>query len=146
MPEEIFYYVSNANLSERRRFVRIGANFVVSYYVYPGHINRTDMSLTRNVSVGGICFTADKHFPPGTVLHVTLRLPKITETIEVLGEVVYIKQEKNKKFLFDIGVKFIQVKDEDLYLLERIIRSCASAGSKIHISIERKEKKSNESN
>ncbi len=118
---------------ERRNFVRINANFVVSYYVYPGHIDRTDMTLTRNVSLGGICFTTDKHFPPGTILHITLRLPKVKRLVEVLGEVMYVKQEKNKKLLFDIGIKFVQANEDDLYLIEKIIAACASSNTKLNI-------------
>ncbi|MFH1062456.1 MAG: PilZ domain-containing protein [Candidatus Omnitrophota bacterium] len=120
--------------SERRQFVRINTNFVVSYYVYPGEINKTDMTLTRNVSLGGVCFTTDKNFPMGTILHVTLRLPKVTRLIEVLAEVVYVKQEKSKKLLFDIGIKFIKVEDKDLLILEQTIKNCASEGKKIHLS------------
>ena len=118
---------------ERRNFVRISANFVVSYYVYPGHVDRTDMTLTRNISLGGICFTSDKHFPPGTVLHITLRLPKVKKLIEVLGEVMYVKQEINKKLLFDIGVKFVQCAENDLYLMEKIIASCAGSNTKFNV-------------
>ncbi|MCK4993709.1 MAG: PilZ domain-containing protein [Candidatus Omnitrophica bacterium] len=119
--------------SERRNFVRINANFVVSYYVYPGHVDRTDMTLTRNVSLGGICFTTDKHFPPQTILHITLRLPKVEKLIEALSEVMYVKQEMNKKLLFDIGLKFIQANEDDLYLIDKIIGACASSGTKLNM-------------
>ncbi|MCG2712418.1 MAG: PilZ domain-containing protein [Candidatus Omnitrophica bacterium] len=119
---------------ERRNFVRISANFVVSYYVYPGHINRTDMTLTRNISLGGICFTTDKHFAPGTILHITLRLPKVKKLIEALGEVMYVKQEINKKLLFDIGIKFVQAEEEDLYLIEKIIAACANSNNRVNIA------------
>ncbi|MBU1088110.1 MAG: PilZ domain-containing protein [Candidatus Omnitrophica bacterium] len=119
---------------ERRQFIRINTNFVVSYYVYPGEINKTDMTLTRNVSLGGICFTTDYNFPMGTILHVTLRLPKVAHLVEVLAEVVYVQQEKNKKLLFDIGIKFIKVDDKDLLILEQTIKNCASEDNKIHLS------------
>jgi len=146
MSEENYYYDTNSGQKDRRRFVRINTNFVVSYYVYPGHINKTDMSLTRNVSVGGICFTSDKHFPPGTILHVTLRLPKITKLIETLGEVMYVQQERNKKFLFDLGVKFVQAQEEDLFLLENVIKECASTQTKIELEIRPRETQDNENN
>ncbi|MDD5746683.1 MAG: PilZ domain-containing protein [Candidatus Omnitrophica bacterium] len=146
MNEDIFYYEGKSGQQERRRFVRIGTNFVVSYYVYPGHLNKTDMSLTRNVSVGGICFTTDKHFPPGTILHITLRLPKVVKLIETLGEVVYVQQEKNKKFLFDLGVKFLQASEEDLYLLENIIKDCASLQTKLELDLTTREHQKNEDN
>ena len=122
------------NPGERRQFIRINTNFVVSYYVYPGKINKTDMTLTRNVSLGGVCFTTDKNFPMGIILHVTLRLPKVTRLIEVLAEVVYVRQEKNKKLLFDVGIKFIKVEDKDLLTLEQTIKKCASENKKIHFS------------
>lgn len=120
--------------NERRQFVRINTNFVISYYVYPGEINKTDMTLTRNVSLGGVCFTTDNNFPMGTILHITLRLPKVVRLVEVLAEVVYVKQEKNKKLLFDIGIKFIKVEDKDLFILEQTIKNCASEGKKIQLS------------
>ncbi len=125
--------MTDMNNYEKRYFVRINANFVVSYYVYPGHIARTDMTLTRNVSLGGICFTTDKHFPPGTILHITLRLPKVKKLIEVLGEVMYVKQEKNKKLLFDIGIKFVQVNEDDLHAIERTITACASSNTNLKV-------------
>jgi len=136
---------NNMSDSERRNFVRINANFVVSYYVYPGHVNRTDMTLTRNVSVGGICFTTDKHFPPGTILHITLRLPKVKNLVEILGEVMYVKQETNKKLLFDIGVKFVQCKDDDLHIIDKIISVCASSETKLDMiyKIKKNEDKKN---
>jgi len=146
MSEENHYNEGSINPQERRRFVRISTNFVVSYYVYPGHINKTDMSLTRNVSLGGVCFTSDKHFPPGTILHITLRLPKVTKLIETLGEVVYVQQERNKKFLFDLGIKFIQAEENDLYLLENIIKECASTQTKIELDLTAREHRDNENN
>ncbi|MFH1459241.1 MAG: PilZ domain-containing protein [Candidatus Omnitrophota bacterium] len=129
------------NFKEQRKFVRIDANFVVSYYIYPKHIKETDMTLTRNLSLGGICFTTDKHFPPGIILQITLRLPKISHLVKILGEVVYVKQEKNKKILFDIGIKFVQIKEEDIVTLEEIINNCASELKKINFNLQKKKKK-----
>ncbi len=141
MTEEKINDNSDQYSCERRRFLRINANFVVSYYVFPGHVNKTDMSLTRNVCIGGICFTTDKHFPPGIILHITLRLPKVEKLIVVLGEVVYVRQEKNKKFLFDLGVKFIEASDDDLLIIERVIKECASKDTKIYFNIEEMKEK-----
>jgi len=125
---------------ERRKFIRINTNFVVSYYVYPGHVNKTDMTLTRNVSLGGICFTTDKHFPPNTMLHITLRLPKIEKLLEAIGEVVYATQEKSKKLLFDLGIKFVQIDEKDLFILESIIKDCAAADKKSYFEDKKKGK------
>ena len=70
---------------------------------------------------------------------------KVKKLIEVLGEVKYVKQEMNKKLLFDIGLKFIQTKDEDLYLIDKIITACASSGTKLDMvyKIKKNEDKKN---
>jgi len=123
---------------ERRKFVRINANFIVSYYVYPYEINKKDLTLSRNISLGGICFTTDKFYNKGTILHITLKLPKIVKTVACLGQVVYVLREKSKNSLYDLGVKFIQVADENLYILEKIIKACASRQKKIYVSLTKK--------
>ena len=131
--EDFYYVTAGSGGSERRRFLRVGANFVLSYYIIPGQVQKSDMTMTRNVSLGGICFTTDKNFPVGTLLHLTLRLPKVDKLIEVIGEVVYIKQEKNKKLLFDIGVKFLKAEEEDLYILDKVVKRCTSSANKVII-------------
>ncbi|MFH2139045.1 MAG: PilZ domain-containing protein [Candidatus Omnitrophota bacterium] len=145
MDDQIHYQNDDNRTGERRNFVRINANFVVSYYKYPGEVNHTDMSLTRNISLGGICFTTDNDFELGAILHITLRLPKVTKLIEFLGEVVFTKQEKGKNSIFDIGVKFVQAQEEDLYILQNIIKDCAASDSTIIINItERRKEEDNE--
>ncbi len=131
------YYISTGSGGERRRFLRVGANFVLSYYVVPGEVKKTDMTMTRNISLGGICFTSDKNFPNGTMLHLTLRLPKVDKLVEVIGEVVYIRQEKNKKLLFDIGVKFLKADENDLYILDRVVKNSMSLANKVIIKSSR---------
>lgn len=58
---------------------------------------------------------------------------------------MYVKQEKNKKLLFDIGVKFVQVEEKDLYILDKTIAACASSGTKLNIdyTIKKHEDKKN---
>ena len=146
MGEEAFYYNEDMRTGERRKFVRLKANFMVSYHVQPEEISNSDMTLTRNVSLGGVCFTVDKAFKYGTILHVSLRLPKISRAIEFLGEVVYSTQEKGKNSIYDIGLKFVQANDEDLYILQNIIKNCASSDTKIMLDIYERRKDSDETN
>ncbi|MCP4649862.1 MAG: PilZ domain-containing protein [PVC group bacterium] len=143
MDENIHYHPKGEDTGERRKFLRINANFVVSYHEHPGKVNNTDMTLTRNISLGGICFTSDKDFELGAILKIILRLPKVTKQIEFLGAVVSTKQENGKNSIFDIGVKFVEAEEEDLYILQNILKECASSGNKnnLIISIEEKSEK-----
>ena len=129
---------------ERRGFVRLKANFVVNYQEHPENSNNADMTLTRNISLSGVCFTVDRAFEYGTILKISLRLPKLTRVIEFLGEVVYSKQEAGKNSIHDIGVKFVQADDNDLFLLQSIIKNCASLDTKILLDIEERRRDSDE--
>ncbi|MFH2144723.1 MAG: PilZ domain-containing protein [Candidatus Omnitrophota bacterium] len=116
--------------NEQRRFWRINANFVVSYYLYPAAARNSDMSLTRNIGLGGVCFTCDRKFKTGDLLHISLKLPNTERLIVFLGKVVYLNKHAKNNSLFDIGVKFVQAEDNDLFVLDSIIGACASKFNK----------------
>ncbi|MCM8812432.1 MAG: PilZ domain-containing protein [Candidatus Omnitrophica bacterium] len=118
--DNVFYY--DYQRGEKRRFLRVKSHYVINYYVYPGHEHRSDSSITQDISVGGICFATDKHYPPGTLLHITLRILKLEHPLVFVGEVVYVRKEARKSFSFDIGVKFVEASEHDLYVMENIIR------------------------
>ena len=141
MCADMFYNEANKRTSERRKFLRINANFVVSYYIYPSERNKSDMTLTRNLSLGGICFTTDRNFDLDTILHISLKLPKINRLIVFLGRVVYTKKLKKGLSLYDTGIKFVEANENDLFMLQGVIKECASAGKKIYFEIEERRKK-----
>jgi len=129
--EDISYIEAPINKAgERRKFLRISATFVVSYYIYPSEAKKIDMTLTHNISLGGICFSADRDFAMGTILNVSLKLPKIDRLIVFLGKVVYINNQKDRPSLYDIGLKFVEAEEQDLFILENIIKACKSSRPK----------------
>ncbi len=106
---------------ERRRFIRIHANFVVSYFDVTAYEAKSDITQTRNISAGGILFTTDKKFPSGTVLKLKLRLPGAPDYIDLKVRVVDSKQ-RVKGMLYDTRVKFIRIKEEDRAFIRNTVR------------------------
>ena len=103
--------MANYNGSEKRKHPRLKANFVVSYRIknLPADC---DLSQTKNVSQGGILLTTNKLFSKGTSLAMTIRLPLITQKIEVTGLVVDSK-EIVRDLIYETRIEFLDL-DEDV--------------------------------
>lgn len=105
---------------ERRRFVRIKGNFVVSYKDITTKEAKTDVSQTKNISVGGLLFTSQEKFAPGAILSLKLRLPDNPDYINVKVEVVASKQLV-KDVLYDTRAKFVKIGDVQKDYIRKII-------------------------
>lgn len=93
--------------SERRKFPRANANFVVSYRLkhYPGTY---DLSQTKNVSQGGMLITTNKKFDNGVQLAMTIRFPFVEQKIEVVAEVMDTR-EVVKGLIYETRLKFVNL-------------------------------------
>lgn len=100
---------------ERRKYPRAEANFVVSYVIKEIQ-DDYDLTQSRNVSQGGILITTNRYFSKGVKLAMHIRLPFITQRIEVTGEVVDCK-EKVKNLIYETRIKFL---DLDMGIFEEI--------------------------
>jgi hypothetical protein len=95
--------------TERRKFPRANANFVVSYRVK--HQGSYDLSQTKNISQGGLLITTNKKFENGTQLAMTIRFPFVEQKIEITGEVVDSK-EIVKGLIYETRLKFTDLPQE----------------------------------
>lgn len=95
--------------SERRKFPRANANFVVSYRVL--HQGAYDLSQTKNISQGGLLITTNKKFDNGVVLAMTIRFPFVEQKIEITGQVVDSK-EIVKGLIYETRLKFTDLPEE----------------------------------
>ena len=105
---------------ERRRFVRVKGNFVVSYKDITTKEAKTDVSQTKDISVGGLLFTSQEKFALGTILSLKLRLPDSYDYINVKVEVVASKQLV-KDVLYDIRAKFVKIGDVQKDYIRKMI-------------------------
>ena len=107
---------------ERRRFVRINANFVVSYIDVTPEVSKSDVTQTKNIGLGGILITTDREIVAGTVLKVRLKIPVAPTYVEVKVEVVGCK-EKVKNLLYETRGRFVILKDENKDYIYKIVES-----------------------
>jgi len=107
---------------ERRRFVRINANFVVSYIDVTPEVSKSNITQTKNIGLGGILVTTDRKIKAGTILKIKLMIPTAPTYVEVKVEVVGCK-EKVKDLIYEIRGRFVVLKDEDKDYVYKIVES-----------------------
>ncbi|MFC1624130.1 PilZ domain-containing protein [Candidatus Omnitrophota bacterium] len=105
---------------ERRRFVRIDAEFMVYYTAIHERPPRSNAGQSRNISIGGILFITGREFPVGTILVVKIRLPNSPDYINLKVQVVDSKQ-KVKDIMYDTRAKFIGVEEKDIVSMQKVI-------------------------
>lgn len=106
--------------NERRQYVRIGKNLILSYFLPQDPSRKFDMSQMKNLSRGGICFVTTESFPPMTRLAVEFMTPYLTETSALTG-VVIESTEKIPGLLFETRMKFENLSPVATKFLEEMI-------------------------
>jgi len=95
--------------TERRRHSRASGRFIVSYRILEEQDN-TDISQTKNISLGGMLLTTNRHFERGTNLILDIRLPFDPNPIMLVGKVIESK-EITKNLIYDTRLEFLAVDD-----------------------------------
>jgi len=96
--------------SERRKYPRADGRFIVSYRVIPSS-NSTDITQTKNLSLGGMLLTTNCQFPPGTNLALEIRLPFDPNPIMIIAKVLESK-EITKGIIYDTRLVFLAVDEK----------------------------------
>ena len=81
---------------------------------------------TENIGIGGVCLILKQDIKMFTVVDLELDLLDLGNHIKCQGKVVWNVQRKsdakNKPMFYDIGIEFMEPKDDDQQRLERIIQ------------------------
>jgi len=126
----------NINITDREclRIPR-GVLIEIKKLEYPLSNESGEKSTTRNIAKQGICFSAPTQYKTGETLSINIRLKgwhrhrrgltailydelSKTDTLTVIAEVIWSKKSTATN-RFDIGVKFINVYEDDLIALEK---------------------------
>ncbi|MEW6102168.1 MAG: PilZ domain-containing protein [Candidatus Omnitrophota bacterium] len=92
---------------DRRKHPRITARFIVSYRILD-EVDKTDISQTKNLSLGGMMLTTNKQFAPGTHLALEIRLPFDPHPIMIVAKVLE-SREVTRNLIYDTRLIFINV-------------------------------------
>ena len=102
---------------ERRKFVRLNFLADVVYHKHPS-VEKETLSLTRNISGGGICLIVYEELKKAQLLDLEIYVSEDKIPIKALGKVVWTNEfvigDASKGVRYDVGIEFIDIKKEDL--------------------------------
>ena len=109
----------NNSFNDRRKYLRVYRNFVMSYYeknkTNPNH----HVSQVNNVSKGGVSFSSEYPLKQGVLLMIDLKTPFIADSIHLEGTVLQ-SIEKVSDMIYEIRVEFKTPAAQVLAVLEKI--------------------------
>ncbi|MCD4814504.1 PilZ domain-containing protein [bacterium] len=137
-------------IAERRKFVRYQLALKVHYFksVEQSFSAEKSQSISRDLGIGGVAILLEESLKPGQTLKVEIALPNVEDifsgdqdslamsasekNIALLSEVVWCRQEKDKRYL--VGVRFLDLEKEDakalkFFLEEYSLRDHTQSGS-----------------
>jgi len=126
------------NTDQDRECSRIpkGVHVEVKKIEYPLSNEPGEKSTTRNIAKRGICFTASTLYKPGEMLSLNIKLNgwhrhrkgltsilnnqlSQADVLTVIAEVIWSKKSTSDSMVvYDIGVKFINIYEDDQIALE----------------------------
>ena len=109
----------NLDGSERRRNPRICGRFIVSYRILD-ELDNTDITQTKNISLGGMLLTTNRQFAKGTHLAVEIRLPFERTPIMIIGKVVE-STEITRDLIYDTRMEFLAVDENHRGILNKTV-------------------------
>ena len=102
--------------SNRRKFVRL--NFLVDVvYSKRLSVRKEKISLSRNISAGGICLIVYEELKKAQLLDLEIYLPGDDRPVKALGKVAWLNEfvigDVSKGRRFDAGIEFVKISKED---------------------------------
>jgi c-di-GMP-binding flagellar brake protein YcgR len=94
---------------ERRQFLRAGTYHLLRYVRYGSHTAfRPILSVSRNISGGGLMFIAEEKLEVGDKVEIELNFPPFGSPIKATAQVKHVrKKEKSHKWF--VGAKFVEL-------------------------------------
>ena len=104
---------------EKRKHPRITGRFIVSYRIVDEN-DKTDISQTKNISLGGMLITTNRQFNSGTQIVLEIRLPFDPHPIMLVGKVVESK-EITRNLIYDTRLMFLAVDDKHKNIIDETV-------------------------
>jgi len=87
------------------------------------HSGKYEWSSLRNLSGGGVFIETDNPRPPDSTLSMQIRLPGDSETLDIEGRVIWIKQG-SKASAAGMGIEFTKISAEHQDKITFFVESC----------------------
>ncbi len=105
--------------AEKRKHPRVTGRFIVSYRILE-ESDKTDISQTKNLSLGGMLITTNKQFEPGTQIVLEIRLPFDPHPIMLIGKVME-SREITHNLIYDTRLMFLAVDDKHKLVINETV-------------------------
>ena len=105
--------------AEKRKFPRAMGRFIVSYRILENN-GSSDITQTRNLSLGGMLLTTNCQFNPGTNLALEIRLPFDPNPIMLIGKVLESK-EITKDIIYDTRLIFLAIDEKHRKIINETV-------------------------
>ena len=105
---------------ERRKYIRIKKNFIISYHNKMDPSVKHDVSQIKNISLGGSCFICSHYCAPSTKMGIELKTPYLAGTVHLDGTVLESK-EKIPDLLYETRLIFDPLTPQAGFVLNKIV-------------------------
>lgn len=106
---------TNNKEAEKRIYSRLDAKINISYSIFKSQEellkrfpNSEQLSLTKNISAGGLLFAAFDPFPIGSFIELSIELPDEEKPVECLAKVVRIEEKEENKG-YNVAACFLDI-------------------------------------
>jgi c-di-GMP-binding flagellar brake protein YcgR len=104
---------------ERRKHPRVLGRFIVSYRVFE-EADNSDVTQTKNISMGGMLLTTNRKFEPGMKLALEIRLPFDPNPIMLIAKVME-SREITKDLIYDTRLEFLAVDERHRKIISQTV-------------------------
>ena len=106
--------------TERRKYIRIKKNFIISYHDQEDPSVKHDVSQIKNIGLGGSCFITSYYCAPSTKMGIELKTPYLAGTVHLDGTVLE-SHEKIPHLLYETRVVFEPLTPQAEFVLNKIV-------------------------
>lgn len=115
-------------IKERRKFPRLDKKVTIKYKILtdlerellPDFQDLVQETVTRNISVQGVCIKTGHYVEPGKILGLEIQFPEIEEPIRGIGKIIWSKELYQKDEYYS-GVEFIAMKEKHFDQLTELV-------------------------
>ena len=104
---------------EKRKSPRAAGRFIVSYRILENNGN-TDITQTKNLSLGGMLLTTNCQFSQGTNLALEIRLPFDPNPIMLIAKVAE-SREITKDIIYDTRLIFLAIDEKHRKIINETV-------------------------
>ena len=106
-------------MDNTRKFKRLHADYLVKFQPVTGS-DEAAISNLKDISAGGVRFWTDKWIPEASLLRLSIFVPPIQTTLEVLGRVLRVRRALRADVYY-LAVGFIEISRDQQHLLNEFI-------------------------